>query len=70
MGKKDGLGTFPIAGAALRVDTVPVLEATNCSQAIEWDGDFFSAAANLAACVASPAGLGEILSGEAVDVHP
>jgi hypothetical protein len=47
-----------------------VFEVTDCSQAIEWDGDFFSAAANLAACVASPAGLGEILSSEAGDVHP
>jgi class 3 adenylate cyclase len=67
----DGLGTFPIARAALRVDTVPMLyAATDRGPAIEWDGDFFGAAANLAAHVASPAGPGEILSSEAADVHP
>jgi hypothetical protein len=67
----DGLGTFPIARAALRFDTGPMVDVTtDRSPAIEWDGDFFHAPANLAARVVSPAGLGEIPSSEAADVHP
>lgn len=44
-----------------RAGDPPVRVGIHCGPAVEWDGDFFGAAVNLAARVASLAGPGEVL---------